>query len=179
MSHLIISKKNEVYLHVQSEPHVQQELSDYCTFDVPGAKFMPQYKSRHWDGKIRLFSTATGEIYVGLLDKVVAWAKKSEYTVQFLNNEHYGPPFEQNEEISKTGVKDYMDSISQIKPRDYQIEGVYDALKHNRRLVISPTGSGKSLMIYSIARYHVGYKRKTLLVVPTTSLVEQMYKDFE
>ncbi len=179
MTDLTIAKKNEVYLTVDAQPHVQQELSDYCTFDVPGAKFMPQYKSRHWDGKIRLFSTATGEIYVGLLDKVVAWAKKSEYTVQFLNNEHYGPPFEQNEEISKTGVKDYMDSISQIKPRDYQIEGVYDALKHNRRLVISPTGSGKSLMIYSIARYHVGYKRKTLLVVPTTSLVEQMYKDFE
>jgi len=179
MTDLTIAKKNEVYLTVDAQPHVQQELSDYCTFDVPGAKFMPQYRSRHWDGKIRLFSTATGEIYVGLLDKVVAWAKKSEYTVQFLNNEHYGPPFEQNEEISKTGVKDYMDSISQIKPRDYQIEGVYDALKHNRRLVISPTGSGKSLMIYSIARYHVGYKRKTLLVVPTTSLVEQMYKDFE
>ncbi len=179
MTDLTIAKKNEVYLTVDAQPHVQQELSDYCTFDVPGAKFMPQYRSRHWDGKIRLFSTATGEIYVGLLDKIVAWAKKSEYTVQFLNNEHYGLPFEQNEEISKTGVKDYMNSISQIKPRDYQIEGVYDALKHNRRLVISPTGSGKSLMIYSIARYHVGHKRKTLLVVPTTSLVEQMYKDFE
>ena len=179
MTDLTIAKKNEVYLTVDAQPHVQQELSDYCTFDIPGAKFMPQYRNRHWDGKIRLFSTATGEVYVGLLDKIVAWAKKSGYTVQFLNNEHYGTPFEQNEEISKSGVKDYMNSISQIKPRDYQIEGVYDALKHNRRLVISPTGSGKSLMIYSIARYHVGHKRKTLLVVPTTSLVEQMYKDFE
>ena len=179
MTDLTIAKKNEVYLTVDAQPHVQQELSDYCTFDIPGAKFMPQYRNRHWDGKIRLFSTATGEVYVGLLDKIVAWAKKSGYTVQFLNNEHYGTPFEQNEEISKAGVKDYMNSISQIKPREYQIEGVYDALKHNRRLVISPTGSGKSLMIYSIARYHVGHKRKTLLVVPTTSLVEQMYKDFE
>ena len=179
MTDLTIAKKNEVYLTVDAQPHVQQELSDYCTFDVPGAKFMPQYRNRHWDGKIRLFSTATGEVYVGLLDKIVAWAKKSEYSVSFLNNEHYGPPFEQNEEISKAGVKDYMNSISQVKPRDYQIEGVYDALKHNRRLVISPTGSGKSLMIYAIARYHVGHKRKTLLVVPTTSLVEQMYKDFE
>ena len=179
MTDLTITKKNEVYLTVDAQPHIQQELSDYCTFDIPGAKFMPQYRNRHWDGKIRLFSTATGEVYVGLLDKIVAWAKKSEYSVSFLNNEHYGPPFEQNEEISKAGVKDYMNSISQVKPRDYQIEGVYDALKHNRRLVISPTGSGKSLMIYAITRYHVGHKRKTLLVVPTTSLVEQMYKDFE
>ncbi len=178
MTDLTIAKKNEVYLTVDASPHVQQELSDFFTFDVPGAKFMPQYRNRHWDGKIRLFSTATGEVYVGLLDKIVSWAKKSEYTVKFLNSEYYGTPFEENEEISKAGVKDYMNAISQIKPRDYQLDGVYDALKYNRRLIISPTGSGKSLMIYAIARYHVGRKRRILLVVPTTSLVEQMYKDF-
>jgi superfamily II DNA or RNA helicase len=72
-----------------------------------------------------------------------------------------------------------MNAISKFKPRDYQIEGVYDALKHNRKLLISPTASGKSLMIYSIVRYYVGNKKNILIVVPTTSLVEQMYKDFE
>ena len=178
MTDLTIAKKNEVYLTVDAPPHVQQELSDFFTFDVPGAKFMPQYRNRHWDGKIRLFSTATGEVYVGLLDKIVDWAKKSEYSVKFLNSEYYGLPFEQNEEISLEGVKDYMLAITSIKPRDYQIQGVYDALKYNRRLIISPTGSGKSLMIYAVTRYHVGRKRRILLVVPTTSLVEQMYKDF-
>ena len=55
---------------------------------------------------------------------------------------------------------------------------IRDRLKFNRKLIISPTGSGKSLMIYAVARYHVGRKRRILLVVPTTSLVEQMYKDF-
>ena len=178
MTDLTIAKKNEVYLTVDAQPHVQQELSDFFTFDVPGAKYMPQYRNRHWDGKIRLFSTATGEVYVGLLDKIVSWAKKSEYSVKFLDNEYYGTPFEQNEEISREGVKDYMRAISQVKPRDYQLDGVYDALKYNRRLIISPTGSGKSLMIYAVTRYHVGRKRRILLVVPTTSLVEQMYKDF-
>ena len=178
MSDLTISKKNEVHLVVDAEPHVQQELSDYFTFDVPGAKFMPQYRNRHWDGKIRLFSTATGEVYVGLLDKIVSWAKKANYGVRFLDNETYGTPFEENEEISLEGVKDYMTAISSFKPRDYQIDGVFDALRNNRRLIISPTGSGKSLMIYAVTRYHVGRKRRILLVVPTTSLVEQMYKDF-
>ena len=70
MSHLIISKKNEVYLQVKAEPHVYYELADQFTFDVPGAKFMPQYRNKYWDGKIRLFNTQTGEIYVGLLDKL-------------------------------------------------------------------------------------------------------------
>ena len=81
--------------------------------------------------------------------------------------------------ISKEGVKDYITAISKYAPRDYQVEGVHDALKHNRRLLISPTASGKSLMIYSVVRYHVERQRNILIVVPTTSLVEQMYKDFE
>ena len=179
MTDITIAKKNEVYLQVEAEPHINQELSDHFTFDVPGAKFMPQYRSKYWDGKIRLFSTATGEIYVGLLDKIVAWAKKSGYSVEFKDNKFYGTPFEHNEMISKEGVKDYMTSISKHTPRDYQIDGVFDALKYNRRLLISPTASGKSLMIYSITRYFVEYGKKILLVVPTTSLVEQMYKDFQ
>jgi superfamily II DNA or RNA helicase len=179
MNNIVIQKKNEIYLKIQTEPHIHQELSEYFTFDVPGAKFMPQYRSKHWDGKIRLYSNYTGEIYVGLLDKIVSWAKNNDYTVEFKNNKFYGTPFEENEMISHEGVSDYMNKISKHKPRDYQINAVYDALKYNRKLLISPTASGKSLMIYSITRYFVEKDLKVLLVVPTTSLVEQMYKDFE
>ena len=178
MSHLIISKKNEVYLHVQAEPHVYYELADQFTFEVPGAKFSPAYKKKFWDGKIRLFNTQKGEIYVGLLDRMVQFCKDHDYTYEFKDSKYYGIPFEVNEGISKEGVKDYMNAICRHKPRDYQIEGVYDALRHNRKLLISPTASGKSLMIYSIVRYFVEKGKSTLIVVPTTSLVEQMYKDF-
>ena len=178
MSNLIISKKNEVYLHVDAEPHVYYELADQFTFELPDAKFMPQYKSKYWDGKIRLFNTQNGNIYVGLLDRIVQFCKDHEYTYEFQESEYYGLPFEVNDFISKEGVKDYMCSICKHSPREYQIEGVYDALRHNRKLLISPTASGKSLMIYSIVRYYVGRKQNILIVVPTTSLVEQMYKDF-
>ena len=178
MSHLSISKKNEVSLQVRAEPHVYYELADQFTFEVPGAKFSPAYKKRYWDGKIRLFNTQTGEIYVGLLDRVVQFCKDHGYTYEFVESKYYGLPFEVNEGISKEGVKDYMNAISKYKPRPYQIDGVYDALRHNRKLLISPTASGKSLMIYSIVRYYVENKKNTLIVVPTTSLVEQMYKDF-
>ena len=179
MSHLIIAKKNEVYLQVKAEPHVYYELADQFTFEVPGAKFMPQYRSKYWDGKIRLFNTQNGEIYVGLLDKITSFCESHGYTYEFVDNKFYGTPFEVNDTISKEGVKDYMTSISKYAPREYQTEGVYDALRHNRRLLISPTASGKSLMIYSVVRYHVERGQNTLIVVPTTSLVEQMYKDFE
>ena len=179
MVDLEIEKKNEVFLRVRAEPHIYQELSDHFTFEVPGAKFMPQYRNKHWDGKIRLFSTATGEIYVGLLDKVAQFCKQYNYDYKFLDNKYFGPPFQVDEMITMEGVKDYMTSISRHIPRGYQIEGVYDALKHQRRLLVSPTASGKSLMIYSLVRYYTDKGQRSLVVVPTTSLVEQMYKDFE
>jgi superfamily II DNA or RNA helicase len=178
MSHLIISKKNEVYLQVKTEPHVYYELRDAFQFEVPNAKFSPAYKNKWWDGRIYLFNVNTGEIYCGLLDKLIRFCEQHNYTYEFKNNKFYGLPFEVNEMISKEGVKDYMNSICSFAPRDYQIEGVYDALKHNRKLLISPTASGKSLMIYAIVRYYVEKGQNILVVVPTTSLVEQMYKDF-
>jgi superfamily II DNA or RNA helicase len=179
MSDVIIEKKNEVYIKLHCEPHILYELQQYFTFEVESAKFMSQYRSKHWDGKIRLLSTHTGEIYVGLLDKVIDKLTIHNYTYEFKENKFYGLPYEINEGISFEGVSDYMNSICSHTPRKYQIEGVYDALRYNRKLLISPTASGKSLMIYSIVRYHLDKNRKILLVVPTTSLVEQMYKDFQ
>ena len=178
MANVVIKKKNEVFLQIECEPHVAHELSDNFTFDVPGAKFMPQYRSKYWDGKIRLFNIQKNEIYVGLLDKVTSFCKRHDYEFEFLDSKFYGLPYEENDKISEEGVKDYVTAISKYKPRGYQIEGISDALKRNRRLIISPTGSGKSLMIYAITRYHTEHNRRVLIIVPTTSLVEQMYKDF-
>ena len=178
MSHLFISKKNEVYLYIEAEPHIYYELRDAFQFEVPNAKFSPSYKNKWWDGRIYLFNVDTREIYIGLLDRIIQFCEDHEYIYEFADNKFYGLPFEINENISKEGVKDYMTTISRHSPRDYQVEGVYDALRHNRKLLISPTASGKSLMIYSVVRYYVERQQNILIVVPTTSLVEQMYKDF-
>ena len=178
-ANVVIGKANEVFLQINAEPHIQYELRDHFTFEVEGAKFMPQYRKRNWNGEIHLFDLRTKRIYIGLLDKIISFCERHDYTYKFVDNEYYGPPFEINEGVSIEGVKDYLKSITRIKARDYQIQGIYGALKHNRKLLISPTASGKSLMIYAIVRYYVDRGQKILLVVPTTSLVEQMYKDFE
>ena len=179
MADLVIEKVNEVYLKITTEPHIEYELRDRFTFEVPNKKFMPQYRRRNWNGDIHLFDMRTKRIYIGLLDKIVAFCDQAGYTYSFENNKFYGPPFEVNEFVSKGGVKDYMSAITHLQPRDYQIDAVYDALRYNRKLLISPTASGKSFMIYTLVRYFVAKKQKILLVVPTTSLVEQMFKDFQ
>ena len=179
MSDLIIEKVNEVYLKITTEPHIEYELRDRFTFEVPNKKFMPQYRSKYWDGYVHLYNIKTKRIYCGLLDKIVAFCESVGYSYKFENNKFYGPPFEVNELVSLEGVKDYMKSITHLEPRDYQIDAVYDALRYHRKLLISPTASGKSFMIYTIVRYFVARNQKILLVVPTTSLVEQMFKDFQ
>jgi superfamily II DNA or RNA helicase len=180
MSDIIVKKKNEVYLTLKSEPHIHHELSDYFSFELPEAKFLKrQPRFKYWDGMIRLYSPGTGELYGGLLSHLNEWAAEKRYSISYENNDWYGDVEEKNNFVSPEGVKVFMDKISKIQPRDYQYATVYRALKDNRGLFLSPTGSGKSLMIYSIVRYYVATDKKILLVVPTTSLVEQMIKDFK
>ena len=180
MSNLTVKKKNEVYITIHSEEeHVHRELSDYFTFEVPEAKFLkknPRYK--YWDGTIRLYSPGTGELYHGLRKHLEMWAYEKQYNISYEKNDWYGDVDDPNDFVSPRGVKTFMDKISKIKPRDYQYKAVYEAIKNNRKLLLSPTGSGKSLMIYSLVRYYCATNKKILIIVPTTSLVEQMVNDF-
>ena len=177
---MIISKKNEVYLILSDlTPSEKQEISEFFTFEVPGAKFMPMYRNRMWDGKIRLFSPATGEIYVGLLEYVKSFCQRN--AINYIVEEGV----ENERVIVRQVVRDFIRSLKpkssgkSLKVRDYQIDAVHHCIARNRALLISPTASGKSLVIYSLVRYYHMMGLKTLILVPTTSLVEQMYSDFE
>ena len=72
-----ISKKNEVYIKLKDiELSLATELNDFFTFEVPGFKYMPAYKNKTWDGKIRLYNIVTGEIYMGLLPYIEEYLEK-------------------------------------------------------------------------------------------------------
>lgn len=181
MCDVVIQKKNEVYLKLQAEPHVLYELAGYFTFDVPGAKFSPAYKRGGWNGKIQLLSTVTGEIYCGLLDRVIAKIKNHGFTYEFKDSKYYGSPFEYDENITLEGVKGLMTTLAKGKfePYDYQIRAVYECLRYNRKTIVSPTSSGKTFQIYSVCRYYLAKKKKILIIFPTTTLIHQTYKDWE
>ena len=175
-----ISKKNEVYLQLSDFSSSESaELSDFFTFEVPGFKFMPMYRNRMWDGKIRLFSPASGEIYVGLLPYIKEFCKNNE--IQYTIEEEV----EETRTVARSVVQGFIRSLrptskgKRLKIRDYQIDAVHHAISRNRALLVSPTASGKSLVIYTLVRYYHMMGLKTLILVPTTSLVEQMYTDFQ
>ena len=178
MSDVIISKKNELDVHLDCDQHVLYELQEAFSFDVEGASFAPAYRKKYWDGKIRLCSVTKQTLPAGLTYRLCKWLDKHNYSWDFKNNEYYGVPYQVDEKVFFEGVELFMNKISSVKPRDYQVETVFHALKEFRKTIVSPTGSGKSLMIYGIVRYLKSIGKRSLIVVPTKSLVEQMAKDF-
>ena len=175
-----IIKKNEIFLKVEAEPHLHKELSEHFQFEVPGAKYMPAVKRRYWDGKIRLYSPGTGEIYVGLFDYLTDYLETHGYEYEVLKDKYFGRPNEVEEYVTPEGTAAFIRALRiPFKIRDYQLKGIYSAIKFRRKLLLSPTGSGKSLIIYALVRWHLLKKREILIIVPTVSLVEQLYKDFQ
>ncbi len=173
---MIISKKNDVYVKVDTEPNIARELVDFFTFEVPGARFMPTYKSRVWDGKIRLYNQMSGEIYFGLVPYVEEFAKRNDISIE------YGEGVKDEGEHRDAVLGGFVRRVSpkskgkSLQIRDYQMAAFVHAVRNNRSLSLSPTASGKSLIIYLLSRWYES--NRVLILVPTTSLVEQMYSDF-
>ena len=177
-----VRKKNHAFLHVDCEPSVANELCDFFTFYVPGYKFMPAYKNKIWDGKIRLFDTRKKELYAGLYKYLeeFAGAEGRGYQLELEHDNYYGMP------VTDTPIDlSFIDDMTltargeKIEIRDYQLNAIAHGLSRKRGLLVSPTASGKSLIIYSLLRYYLdNYDKRAIIIVPTTSLVNQMYSDF-
>jgi superfamily II DNA or RNA helicase len=179
MADIFLSKKDEVHLKVKCEPSIGQELNDHFAFDVPGAKFHPLYKARMWDGKVRLYSMFTQELYVGLKEYLERFCEERDYTIDYENYIHTA------DAATYDIVRKFCEDLNlgtkgkPLEIRDYQIDAVFKAIENGRQLLLSPTGSGKSLIIYCLLRWNERFNRRQLILVPTTSLVEQMYSDFQ
>ena len=176
MSEITITKVNEVYAKIECEKHIAKEISEYFTFFVPGYTFVPAYRNKIWDGKIRLFDSRNSQIYMGLIGNVEEFCQERDYTFthNFVDDEcsvYHAKKFIGDLQIHARGEP--------IEVREHQIEGYIHAMRKRRALLLSPTASGKSLIIYLIFRQLQQYQNlKGLVIVPTTSLVEQLYSDF-
>ena len=173
-------KHNEAYVKILAEKGILQELSVYFTFFVPGYQFVPAFRNKIWDGQIRLLNLSTKLIYHGLLPYIEEFCSEREYSLE------YGDPRPDiKEDYPEYHADKFIQEIApqsrnkDIEVRDYQKSAFIHAMRNKRAVLLSPTSSGKSLIIYMIVRQLLGYKcKKGLIVVPTTSLVEQLNSDF-
>jgi len=180
---IYVEQVDDVYIRVFSDAGIEQELANFFTFEVPGAKFMPAYKARLWDGKIRLYDIHRKTLYAGLYSYVREFANRNGYQFLDAKNDTYKKLPVGN--FTYENVEEFADSLEltargeSIEIRDYQLDAIQKCMNEHRAMLLSPTASGKSLIIYTLMRHYVGTGKKCILIVPTTSLVEQMYKDFE
>lgn len=174
MADLTIEKYNSVYNKIHCDTSIGFELGQYFTFQVPGAKFIPAVRAKRWDGKIRLFNTGTHLIYAGLNHYIEEFAKDRNLEVGYLTD--FSP-----EEFSIEEARQFMSKLDlTMEPRDYQVEAFVHAVRHQRTLLLSPTASGKSFIIFLLIAYALAHRdKKCLVIVPTTSLVHQMCSDFD
>lgn len=173
MPTVTIKKIDESYMKFDSDDlGVIVEMYDYFAFLAPHCKYNQAYQRHLWDGKVHLCNVKKMTTLLGLTDKIEEFCKKRGYS--FVNESEA----EKDEDLSK--LDEFIESLHlPFKPRDYQVDGVRKALEKKKCILLSPTGSGKSLIQYIAVRWHYAKGRRIALIVPTISLVEQMYKDFK
>jgi len=179
MEEVSVRKLNHSIMLIGCSSSTAAELNEHFSFYVPGYKFMPAYRNRVWDGKIRLFNARNNTLPVGLFDQLLKLCEQREYTINQVESD-YGLA----ESANKIDAKDIMEYVQSLNLpwaiRDYQFDAVCTAIHRKRGILVSPTGSGKSLIIYTLIRWYLeNFNKKILIIVPTTSLVEQMYGDFK
>jgi len=180
---LLISSYNEVHSRVTCKDEgIARELVEYFTFQVPNARFVPAFKNKVWDGKIRLYNMYNQLLYCGLLSYVARFAEDRNYSVGFSQNFSTTP----KNTFTNQKTVDFIESLNihskgiKLTPQPHQVEGIKHTINNEKCLLLSPTASGKSFVIYSLMRYFQQRttNKKILIVVPTVSLVNQMYSDF-
>lgn len=158
---------DDVWIRVDCDDHIAREISQHFSFDVPGAKFMPQFRNRSWTGKIYLFKLRGHLLYRGLLPRLLEFATQQGYDVT--NTVPVPDPL-----LPALDTWVQQEPLP-VVPREYQVSALRALLDAHRGIILSPTGSGKSLIIYLLIR---ALATSTLVVVPTTGLVAQMQDDF-
>ena len=168
---ILMEKENEVYLRLSCEPGVKMELNHYFRFHPKDYQFMPMFRRKKWDGYVYLYNINNGKIYYGLKNRIQRFASDREYELIDQTNDLV-------ENISNEDYLKFLTSFPcEYRLRDYQNSAIRHSIDKRRCVLLSPTASGKSLIIYYLVRYH--FPQKSLIIVPTLSLVSQMYSDFE
>lgn len=187
-----IHKYNHTHFYIEADKGVLYEINDAFAVMSKNPWFNPAFKRKQWDGKHRIFKVLEQLMPIGLYPKFVEWARKHEYKLArgWEANED-GPIIIRNSEAARAAINDYIDKLNvsdsegnSISFRPHQREGVLEILTKSRRLIVSPTNSGKSLIIYCVLRYYLDHAiiskpEQMLLLVPNKGLVEQMFSDFK
>lgn len=173
---------NEIYMRIETERCIEYELRDEFSFFANNYQFNPKFKHGNWDGKIRMYNGRDKTLYIGLLYDLYVFAKKNGYKIVI--NQDDKNQFKPAVAFDLEWVDMFNSGMSLYALKPYQQSAFEQAIKHNKSLILSPTGSGKSFLLYAIIRYllhcgHINDNQRMLINVPNIGLVNQLLYDFK
>lgn len=176
--------EDEVNIKLEGlEVDVRRKLANALKFEVPYAKYMPQYKLGRWDGKVAFFGIG-GTGYVNHLDVVSEVLQKNN--VQIVDIEDRRHPVKLNftpvtenywKDLGVQWPKGHPAEGEDIILRDYQVEAINNFIANPQSLQQIATGAGKTITTATLSHLSEPYGR-SLVIVPNKSLVEQTEEDY-
>tara|TARA_Y100000389_G_C17459282_1_gene520467 strand:+ start:1516 stop:2979 length:1464 start_codon:yes stop_codon:yes gene_type:complete len=176
--------QDEVNVKVENLPvENRRKIANKLKFQVPYARYLPQYKLGRWDGNVAFFGIG-GTGYVNHLDTIVNSLVEQGVEISEIvdNREKHDLSFNS---ITEDYWKDqgtvwpegHMMAGEPIVLRDYQVETVNNFLNNPQALQEVATGAGKTIITATLS--HLMEKiGRTLVIVPNKSLVTQTEEDY-
>ena len=171
-----IKKLNEIFVQLNCFYTIENKLKKWFSVKIPNAQFSPAYKQGRWDGNISFYDDKYHTLPIGMLYEFFKFCNHYHYEYQF--DFDVGELFNNISSDTIEKMIEHLLKDTKYTLRDYQFDAVKSAINRKHGVVLSATGSGKSLIIYILVRYLLLENKNVLLIVPRSSLVEQLYSDF-
>lgn len=167
-----IIKINNVFVKILcDEESIEREIIDAFSFKVD--YFIPK---QYWDFYMRrgmkkcLYNKMYKTFYIGLLPFLVKFLQEKDYEYHIEGN------FTNANSFSEAEALEFIKTLPlPFEVRDYQLKYFIKAIRTQRMICLSPTSSGKSLLIYLIVKY---LNKRSLIIIPSTTLILQLKRDF-
>jgi superfamily II DNA or RNA helicase len=178
---IFIKKESENFIKIESyENEVISTIENYFRYNL--VQWVRNDSGRS-SRKVSKISLLEGSTYLpfGLLKELLSLLKDKFKNEEIIVSKKLKP------KKSKYMAMDELKEIMRAwrlpkKPRNYQFEGILNAYNKKRTILISPTSSGKSLIIYALAKIfknEIYGDKKILIIVPRIQLVEQLFLNFK
>ena len=176
--------EDEVNIKLEGLPvEIRRKLSNALKFEVPYARYMPQYKLGRWDGKVAFFGIG-GTGYVNHLNTIVEILQNNSVEIADIEDRRHPVTLDlqpiTEDYWKQQGVKwpaGHPAAGEDIVLRDYQVEAINNFVKNPQSLQEIATGAGKTITTATLSHIAEKYGR-TLVVVPNKSLVQQTEEDY-
>jgi len=174
---IYVSPFNEAFIRVRGTEAVEMHLSDHLKFRSPTARWSKKVKMRLQTGDVYLYNRKDHLVLKGLYNRILLFARVNNYKIKSTLTDEATVPMERAESYASKVLVNIKDKGA-VHLDKYQQDAVAKAIHYERLLLLSPTSSGKSAMMYAMVRWYLSYKKRIVIIVPSTWLVDQMYQDF-